>query len=266
MKLELDSMQGGLSVENTPRCKIFRHIYKWGDAISRSLLRIYEFKKRTIVIASDLNRCVIWDEYLIEKVVQDFKLNTDNLFWISHVGLFSMGMYPKEDFLHTIINWPKKFKFQQAKCELITTISIDLEEVEKLIEHRLEPVETWLGLDLMIQAERKEKHQEKIQKLLYHYLQEQLVFLSQHIKIQKILSQTLIGAFFFYPEQQENNEECIKFLGCTDLEQSNDKCELLALSYIPKYYPDKEIIICVCIEDIYCYCTILSQQAFLMPT
>lgn len=85
----------------------------------------------------------------------------------------------------------------------------------------------------------------------------------EQYKIKELLPKTLIGAFFFYPEQQEYNGECIKFIGCADLEQSEDKCEQLAFSYLPKYLPHKEIVICVCTKECYCYCSIIPKQAFL---
>ncbi len=77
MKLEFDSIQGGLNVTNTPNCKILRHIYKWDCYGRRCLLRIYEFKTKTVVITSQLNGAVIWEKDLIFRVVIDFDLDTN---------------------------------------------------------------------------------------------------------------------------------------------------------------------------------------------
>ena len=125
-------------------------------------------------------------------------------------------------------------------------------------------METWLVLDLLIQDKRKENHQKKQQKLLQFYLQNNLKFLFEQEKIRELLPKALIGAFFFYPEQKENNEKCIKFIGCADLEKSDDKCEQLAFSYLSKYLPDQEIVICVQTEESYCYCNIVSKKSLLM--
>ena len=258
-------MRGGLSVEVTPNCTILRHLYKYGNAIHRCLIRIYEFKTKTIVIASQLN-CppIIWDNRIISLMIQDFWLDTKNLIWIVHVGLFSNFMPPEEEFLLTFFSEREGSRFQSNEYEIIETINIDIKQVEKLIKRSLEPVETWLGLDIMIQKERKEQYQERQQELLRLYLQNNIGFLFEQDKLQKLLPKTLIGAFFFYPERKEDDEECIKFIGFADLEKSNDRCEQLAFSYVTEYLPDKEIVICICTEENYCYCTILSKKSFLM--
>ena len=66
MKIDFDNIGGGLSVEDTPNCKILRHLYKYGGAIHRCLIRIYEFKTKTIVIASQLHcPSLIWDDRIL---------------------------------------------------------------------------------------------------------------------------------------------------------------------------------------------------------
>lgn len=135
MKLDFDSMRGGLSVESNQNCTILRHLYKYGDAISRCLIRIYEFKTTTIVIASQL-QCppLIWEDKIILKVVRDFQLDTKNLIWIVHVGLFSNYMPPKEEFLLTFFSEREESIFQQKEYQIVETISIDSKQVEKLIK------------------------------------------------------------------------------------------------------------------------------------
>ena len=265
MKLDFDSMRGGLSIENNQNFTILRHLYKYDSAIHRCLIRIYEFKTKTIVIASQLD-CppLIWDERIISKVIQDFKLDTENLIWIVHVGLFSNFMPPEEEFLLTFFSEREGARFQSNEYKIIETINIDIQQVKKLIERPLEPVKKWLGLDIMIQNKRKEQYQKRQEKLLHLYLQNNLEFLFKQDKLQELLPKTLIGAFFFYPERKENDGECIKFIGFADLEKSNDKCEKLAFSYVTQYLPDKEIVICICTEESYCYCTRLSKKSFLM--
>lgn len=265
MKIELDSMQGGLRVSNTPNCRILRHIYGWRYDITRCLLRIYAFKTKTIVIASHLIGGVNWDSYLISKVVRDFGLNINNLTWIAHLGLFSDCMFSEEEFFETIIDWEKEWIFSPKECNLIEQKDISLDDVEKLIECRLEPVERWLGLDPIIQNKRREKYQEQTQNLLELFLQNNLAFLSEHSLIKEQLSQALIGALFFYPERKKNSREnCVKFLRHEDLERSENKCELYALSYMSQYLPNQEIVICVCTEESYYYCTVLAKRVFLM--
>ncbi len=264
MKLELDSMQGGLSVEKTSNCMILRHIYIWSIDNKRTLLRIYEFKTKTIVIASQLNGAIILEEYLISKVIRDFKLNTDNLIWICHIGLFSDFRPTEEKFLHTIFQWKKEFIFGQKNSEYIKTEEIDLTEVEKRIECNLEPVEKWLGLDPIIQKKRQKELQKQKHKLLNLHWQNKLIFLFKQKQIQELLSQALVGAFFFYPELKEDSSSHIKFVTHKDLRQSNYQHEKLALPYLVKYHPDKEIVICISTKDHYCHCTILEKQSLLI--
>ena len=161
MKIDFDNMQGGLSVEQTEDYTRLRHIYKWSRYNKRALIRIYEFKTKTIVIASQLYGAVIAEKWLISKVVRDFKLDTNYLSWICHIGHFSDVIPTEEKFFNTIINSRKTSIFGQKKCEYIKTEEINLEEVEERIEFDLEPVEKWLGLDPTIQEKRQQENQEK---------------------------------------------------------------------------------------------------------
>ncbi len=265
MKIDFDNMRGGLSVESTHNHTILRHLYKYGFAIHRCLIRIYELEKATIVIASQLN-CppLIWDDGIISHVIHDFQLDTKNLFWIVHVGLFSNFKPPKEEFLLTFFSEKEESILQRKKYNIIETINIDLKQVEKLIKRSLEPVETWLGLDLQIQKKKQQDYQKNQQNLLNRYLKNNLDFLFEQNKVKELLPKALIGAFFFYPEQREKKSDCVKFIGCAELEKSDDKCEQLAFSYLSKYLPDKEIVICVRTEKSHCYCSIVSKKSLLM--
>lgn len=266
MKIDFDSIQGGLSVEQTSKYTILRYIYNWSYGNKSTLLRIYEFKTKTIVIASQLNGAVIGERWLISKVVRDFKLDTKYLSWICHIGLFSDFRTAEEKFLDTIIECKKSSIFGQKKCEYIKTEEIDIEEVEKRIEFNLEPVEKWLGLDPMIQEKRREEDRKQKQKLSYFYLQNELTYLLKQNKLQELLPQALVGAFVFYPKQKENNRECLEFIKYSDLEKSNTNLRKIVLFYVTKYHPDKEIVMCICTEDNYYNCIILPKRDFLRFT
>ena len=256
MKIETHTSLNQFVVTELPNCKILRNIYRLDHLNGRFLLRIYEFKSKTIVIASQLIGAIRWDDLLLRQVINKFKLNWKNLIWINHVGPFSDIQLGEEKFIQTILAWEKEFIFSPQKCELVKEEKISLEVVEKLIEADLEPVEHWLVLDYDIYKEREAKHQEKKQQLLRLYLIKNLDFLTQQEQIRKLLPQAFLGAIFFYPEKR------IKFLPYADLENSSDELERLALPYIRKYHPHNEMVVCV-YEGSYSYCTILSKKFFL---
>ena len=257
MKLDFDSVKGRISVVKHPNCKILRHIYHFGYE-KYCLIRIYEFQTKTIVIASQLSGAILWDMYIISNIVRKFNLNYIKLVWINHIGLFSDFRPTKEEFIHTIVLQPKSiFPFTSSDCELCETKEIDLQTLERLIESKLEPVEAWLGLSNITLQKRKEEYKKNNQKLLHLYLQQNLDIFAQQIWLRKILSQALIGSVFLYPEAQN-----LQFLRYTDLENSNNDNERLALPYVEKYNPVTEMVVCVCTNSGHTYCGILSKSFF----
>jgi hypothetical protein len=60
MKLDFYGIKGGLSITESPNCKILRCIYQCSFP-RYCLIRIYEFKTKTIVIASQLKGPVNWN-------------------------------------------------------------------------------------------------------------------------------------------------------------------------------------------------------------
>lgn len=262
MKLDFYGIKGGLSITESPNCKILRCIYQCSFP-RYCLIRIYEFKTKTIVIASQLKGPVNWNYLLIYKVIKNFKLNINNLLWINHVGLFSDYKPVEEKFIHTLFSWSKTLLFSDEECHLIEEKQITLQAVEELIESQLESVETWLGLKPKLQEEKDKEHQEKLQKLLHFYLQDNLSFLAKQKEIQVLLPEASVGAIFFYPEKKARNETYIKFLKYADLDKSNDETARVAMPYVEKYYSSEEIVVCVCTDDAHTYCSILSKNSLL---
>jgi hypothetical protein len=128
VKLKTNSILGEIKIESNESCNITRCIYHFqpSDFLPLyCLLRIFEFKSKTIVIASQLKGVILWDEILIENIIEDFELNCENLYWINHVGLFSDYMPIKERFLHTIFSFRKKSIFSQIKIDLQEEKKID---------------------------------------------------------------------------------------------------------------------------------------------
>ena len=148
MQLDSNIVPGKVSHEINSKCEIFRCIYYFQQPFpNKCLLRIYKFREKTIVIASQLIAPVCWNEHLMQDVIEDFEIDHQNLYWINHVGLFSDYMPAKEEFIHTTFYTKKGLFFARKKPDLIKEIKISLEEVENLIESSLKPVNFWLGLD-----------------------------------------------------------------------------------------------------------------------
>ncbi|WP_019505239.1 hypothetical protein [Pleurocapsa sp. PCC 7319] len=255
------AIPGKISIEKSNEYKISRCIYYFDPSFNLyCLLRIFEFQSKTIVIASQLNGAILWDNYLIKYVMEDFELNHENiLYWINHIGLFDNCIPVKEKFLHTTFSYKKDLIFSQKTVDLKEENEINIESVENLIESSLEPVEFWLGLDPKANNDFKRKREEKIIKLLHLYLQDNLKYLSEHEKTIKVVSQSLPGAIFFYPHP----DKYIEFIEYSEIETSNDKLTKKALKYINKSFPDRDLVICVCIKDYAPFCIILPKEDFI---
>ena len=261
MKLDIGTVPGKVSHEVNSKCEIFRCIYYFQKPFPNNcLLRIYKFKNKTIVIASQLIAPVRWDEHLIQDVIEDFEIDCENLYWINHVGLFSDYMPAKEEFVHTTFAEQREFIFAQKQVNLIEETEISLESVENLIESSLEPVDSWLELDLETSKNLQRVEEEKIVKLLHLYIKSNLDYLSEHETIKKALVQlSLYGAIFFYP----NQERRIEFARYSDIEASNNELRKKALRYIQKSFPNEDLVICVCLDDFSPFCTILPRKVFI---
>lgn len=188
--------------------------------------------------------------------MKKFYLNYKILIWINHIGLFSDFRPAEEEFIHTIVSKREGgFLSTNDDCELCSTNRLNLQQVEELIESNLEPVESWLGLSSITSKKREEEHQEKIQKLLHIYIQQNLDFFAKQIWLIEILSQAQLGAIFFYPERQ-----VIQFSRYVDLEKSNNQYERQAFLFMEKYDPMMEMVICVCPNSGYAYCGIFPNS------
>ncbi len=262
MGLKFDESSGGFEIEKRSSCIVLRHIYYWYYT-NCCLIRIYYFQAKTIVIASQLNGPILWDEYLISRSVRKFGLDRKNLVWINHIGLFSNFRPTRERFIKTTIKWSRQtiFSLTADYCELCDEEQINLQVVEELIESKLEAVETWLGLDSKLQQEREIKKQAEIQKLLKLYLHSQLEFFANQSWLRQILAQAQLGAVFYNPEAKvEFNQKIIDFLRYNYLESSSNISERVALPFVEKYDPVTEMVVCVCAKNGYTFCEILSKS------
>ncbi|MGB5636625.1 MAG: hypothetical protein WBM86_28135, partial [Waterburya sp.] len=264
MKLKTNYIPGEINIEQKENYKITRCIYHFqpSDFLPLyCLLRIFEFNSKTIVIASHLRGAILWNEMLIENIIEDFALNCDNLIWINHVGLFSDYMPIEERFLHTTFSFGKESRSSQIKVCLQEENKIDVESVQNLIGLSLEPVESWLGLDAIAENNLRTKKAEITFQLLYLYFQENKEYFLNQEKIIKALAESQLGAFFFYP----NQDEAVEFVKYAEISNSNSDLRQKALPFVDKSYPDSEIVICICIDNYEPFCTILKKESFLKP-
>jgi len=263
VKLETNYLPGEISIEQKESCKITRCIYHFQPSNFLPLyclLRIFEFSSKTVVIASHLRGAILWNETLIENIIEDFNLNCDNLFWINHVGLFSDYMPIEERFLHTTFSFRKESRSSQIKIDLQDENKIDTKSVQTLTGLSLEPVESWIGLDAIAEKNLKSKKAEIVFQLFHLYLQENKEYLLKQEKIIRALAESQLGAFFFYP----NQDKAIEFIKYKEI-FNNSYLKQKALPYIDKSYPDEEIVICICIDNHDPFCTILKKESFLEP-
>jgi hypothetical protein len=174
MKLKIDSVPGEINIENTNKCKILRCIYHFrtlSTIDTYCLVRIFEFPSKTIVVVSHIKGLVGGRKDVINKIIDDFNLDYENLFWINHVGLFSDYLPEKEEFTHNLLSREKHFIFFGNKIEIIEEEEISKEFIEKLIESSLDSVESWLGLDLIAEKYFRCANKKSTFKLLhYSYL------------------------------------------------------------------------------------------------
>lgn len=150
IKFETEFIPGEINIEYTDKYKITRYIYHFQhpSVDTYCLIRIYEFDLKTIVVVSQILEITGGDTFLVKNVIEDFDLNYENLYWINHDGLFSCFM-SEEEFLHTVFFYKKTSLFSYKEIDITEENEITKELVETLIESTLEPVESWLGLDLI---------------------------------------------------------------------------------------------------------------------
>lgn len=263
MKLKSDYIPGNINIKNTENCKILKCIYHFQNGLfdTYCLIRIFEFKSKTIVLASQLFGAILWDSVLIEDVIDDLNLNHENLYWINHYGLFS-EIKIEEKFLHTTFSYEKDSIFSSKRVELKEERKVSINFIEDLIESSLESVELFLGLDLIAENKFIRTREEKAFELLYHYLKDNIKHLYKQQEIIEILSQSRPGAIFIYPNQRKN----IKFIDYAKLSKCNDNSRKKVLRFIDKSFPDEEIVICICIDNHDPFCTILKKEFFVNPT
>lgn len=255
MKLNINNIRGRLNIEKHSNSRVIRYIHhlNW---MGYCLIRIYEFQAKTVVIASQLSKPILWNSYLISSIVKKFNLNYQYLVWINHIGLFSDFRPAEEEFIHTIVSEQKsRFSLTSKDCKLCSTNRLTLQQVEELIECNLEPVESWFGLSSITSQKREEEYQERIQKLLHLYLQKNFNFFAKQLWLMEIISQAQLGAIFFYPERQD-----IQFLKYVDLEGSNNEYERQAFLFMEKYDPVIEMVFCVCTNSGYVHCGVFSNS------
>ena len=183
MKLKSDCIPGNVNIENTDDCKILRCIYHFYNLSydTYCLIRIYEFKSKTIVLASQLFGAILWDSFLIKNVIDDLNLNHENLCWINHYGLFS-NIVAEEKFLHTTFSYKKDSIFSSKRVDLEQEIEVGIKFAEDLIESVLEPVELWIGLDL---AAKNKILRTREEKLLNYFISILKIILSIYLSSKK---------------------------------------------------------------------------------
>ena len=264
MKLRINYILGEISIENADNCRKIRCIYhfQYPFVDTYCLIRIFDFKSKTIVIASHILGIVGGNRFLINNIIDYFKLNHENLYWINHDGLFSCYMTEKEEFMHTVFSYKKIFLFSHKEINIIEENKITRTSVETLTETSLEPVELWLGLDIVAENKFIKAREEKTLKLLYHYLKENIKYLYNKPEIIEVITQSCPGAILFYP----NEDKKIEFINCTELLNRNDDYSKKIMIYVNKSFLNKEIVICVCIDNYDPFCTILNKDFLLNPT
>lgn len=264
VKLNTNFIPGEINIESNASCKITRCVYHFQPSNflpCYCLLRIFEFKSKIIVIASQLKGAILWDEILIKYIIEDFELDCENIYWINHVGLFSDLKLAKERFIHTTFTCKKSFVFSRIEINLQKEYEIDLGLVQTLIERTLEPVEILLGLDYTADVNLSSKREEITLQLLHLYIQENIEYFCKQEEIIKILASSQPGAIFFYP----NKDKAIEFIEYEEISSNNNDLKQKALPYIAKSYPSKEIVICIYIDDYAPFCTVLKKESFLQP-
>ena len=151
--------------------------------------------------------------------------------------------------------------FSQKEIEITEERKISIEVVEKLIDSSLKPVESWLGLDSRAENRFRRAREERTFELLYCYLKDNIEHLYKQKEIIEVLGQSRPGAIFFYPNQSKKFE----FIDYTELLNCSDNSRRKSLTYINKSFPDKEIVICVCIDNYDPFCAIFRKDFFVNP-
>ncbi|MGL6344779.1 MAG: hypothetical protein ACRC80_37210 [Waterburya sp.] len=262
MILEKNSVLGEISVEEDNECKILRCVYHFrhGFYPVYCLIRIFEFHSKTVVIASHLSNSLLWDESLIENIIKDFNLDYKNLHWLNHRGLFSCLRITDEEFLYTFFSCQKNTPLSKVTINIIKDQEITLQEVEGLIKHSLEPIKFWLGLDPIVKKNIQQKREKQLVPLSYLYFQSKIEYFSKNKEVAGIISNSIPGAIFFYPNQNK-----FEFLEYSRIESSNNKLKQKSLAYIEKSFPEREVVICICLEDFSPFCIIIPKEIFISP-
>ena len=161
-----------------------------------------------------------------------------------------------------MFSYEKDSFFSHREIDIKEENKITKESVETLIETSLEPVESWLGLDLIAENRFRRAREEKTFELLYYYFKENIEYLYNQPEIIEILTQSYPGAILFYPKENKKFE----FINYPELLNKNDDHSKKIITYINKSFLDEEIVICVNIDNYDPFCTILRKDFFLNPT
>jgi hypothetical protein len=269
MKLDINTFQGEIHIEHCYNCVILRYIFYWKQT-NICLLRAFCFSIKTIVVASQLKGEILKSSEQIAIAIQKLGINHKHLIWITHVRLSDDCKLTEEKFYksslicnsETLLSWSTKY------YQLNNEEEISLHAVEDLIEFELEPVDTWFGLALNLHDQKELRKQEEIDKLLWLYLQPNFkLFISRFEEItsqykqRPKLTDPIRGALFYYPKiKLENDEKYTCFISQQDLEVITRTYENAALSYINRYNPETEVVICVCLDEEQTICGIFPKS------
>ncbi|MDJ0649465.1 MAG: hypothetical protein QNJ60_12245 [Xenococcaceae cyanobacterium MO_188.B19] len=261
MSLDFNIIETGVNIEDyCDNYRVSRHCFRWNES-NICLVRAYCYPRKNVVVISQVQGEVINNEEQIKTIIQKIQLKPKKTILITNI---------KNKFYKRIV----RLNPQQLNDEE----EISLHMVEELIESKLEPVETWLELDVD-QYQKNELHRQKeIKKLLQLYLKPDLdfftsIFEQREYELEQIAYKfsryqkpniPMRGALFYYPEiKDENQHKKTRFLTQEYLKESYKYYELSALSYVNKYDVKNEVVICVQISDEQVVCGIFPKIDFL---
>ena len=258
MNSDLKIIETGVNIEYyCADFRISRHFFKWNNS-NKCLVRAYCYPTENIVIISQIEGQVINTKEQIIAIFQKIQLKAKKTTLITHI---------ENKFYKSLVGFNLQH-LDNVKKE------ISLQIVEELIGRELEPVETWLEIDIEIYQKNELRRQEKNHKLLQFYLEPDLEFFtSKFEKIEYELEQIeyeyrryrqstipVRGALFYYPDVKlENQQKHICFLNQKDLEDSHKYSDRSALEYVNNYDVRTEIVICVQVDEHESVCGIFPR-------
>lgn len=243
MNSDFQLEETGVNIEDYCRnFRVSRHFFKWNES-NRYLVRAYCYPPINIIIISHIQGEIIFSKEKIIEIFQKIKLKQKKTILITHI---------KNKFYKRSVS----SNLQQLD-DVEEKISLDM--VEELILDQLEPIETWLEIDVDIHRKNELRRQEANKKLLQLYLEPDLKFLisvfeKKEYDFEQIEYQysryrepniPLRGALFYYPEiKQENQQKYTYFFKKQDLENSYES-NRLALKYVNNYDVRTEVAGCL---------------------